>query len=275
VKLGVRPGSEFHLTECFGPVLGIMRAADLDEAIALQNAPAYGLTGGIHTLDEDEIAYWLERVEVGNAYVNRHVTGAIVQRQPFGGWKRSVIGAGAKAGGPHYVASLGTWHAPAGRDAASEVERAAASWRRWSAGSDPTGLRCERNVFRLRRLRSVSLRIGAAPDAVALEVAVGIAGFLGVGLDLSAATTCAGLPGTARVESDDDFCARQSGSSRDRIRLAGTSGDLRLRLLDAGFEVDVAPLSVLGETELLRWTREQSISETTHRHGNVRASRRA
>src|SRR5699024_8685109 len=61
------------------------------------------------SLDDEEIDYWTEHVEVGNAYVNRGITGAIVQRQPFGGWKNSVIGPGAKAGGPNYVAQLGTW----------------------------------------------------------------------------------------------------------------------------------------------------------------------
>jgi RHH-type proline utilization regulon transcriptional repressor/proline dehydrogenase/delta 1-pyrroline-5-carboxylate dehydrogenase len=92
VKLGVRPGSSFHLTECFGPVLGLMRARDLDEALRLQNAPDYGLTGGLWSLDDREVERWLARVEVGNAYVNRHTTGAIVRRQPFGGWKRSAVG---------------------------------------------------------------------------------------------------------------------------------------------------------------------------------------
>ena len=100
VRLGVRPGSWFHRTECFGPVLGVMRADDLDHAIELQNAVDYGLTGGLHSLDEGEIERWLDRVEVGNAYVNRHTTGAIVRRQPFGGWKRSSVGRGAKTGGP-------------------------------------------------------------------------------------------------------------------------------------------------------------------------------
>jgi RHH-type proline utilization regulon transcriptional repressor/proline dehydrogenase/delta 1-pyrroline-5-carboxylate dehydrogenase len=85
-KVGVRPGSELHLDEVFEPVLGVMRAKDLDEAVALQNATDYGLTGGIHTLDDSEVTRWRERVEVGNAYVNRHITGAIVRRQPFGGW---------------------------------------------------------------------------------------------------------------------------------------------------------------------------------------------
>ncbi len=65
--------------------------------------PEFGLTGGLQTLDPDEIAHWTEHVEVGNAYVNRHITGAIVQRQPFGGWKHSSVGPGAKAGGPNDI----------------------------------------------------------------------------------------------------------------------------------------------------------------------------
>ena len=109
VRAGVAPGSAFHLTEYFGPVLGIMRAATLEEAIRLQNAPAYGLTAGIHSLDAAEVALWLGSVEAGNLYVNRGITGAIVQRQPFGGWKRSSVGAGAKAGGPNYLFTLGDW----------------------------------------------------------------------------------------------------------------------------------------------------------------------
>lgn len=60
----------------------------------------YGLTAGLHSLDANEINYWLDNVPSGNAYVNRGITGAIVQRQPFGGWKRSVVGEGTKAGGP-------------------------------------------------------------------------------------------------------------------------------------------------------------------------------
>ena len=275
VKTGVRPGSEFHLTECFGPVLGIMRARDLDEAIALQNAVVYGLTGGIHTLDEREITRWLERVQVGNAYVNRHTTGAIVRRQPFGGWKCSAIGAGAKTGGPNYVASLGVWRSPTARNADAELERAKACWRRLSVGEDPTGLRAERNVFRLRRLCKVSLRIGSAPDPTALAVAIGIARFLGVWLDVSANSAHPGLPQTTSFESDDDFLGRLDGLAVDRVRLSGMPSELRMCVLDAGFEVDAQPLSSLGQTELLRWTREQAISETMHRHGNMRASRSA
>ena len=108
VRVGVQPGSWFHVTECFGPVLGVMRADDLDHAIELQNATPFGLTGGIHSLDDAEVDRWLEGVQVGNAYINRGITGAIVQRQPFGGWKRSSVGCGPKAGGPDYVAEMVT-----------------------------------------------------------------------------------------------------------------------------------------------------------------------
>ncbi|KQS17069.1 bifunctional proline dehydrogenase/L-glutamate gamma-semialdehyde dehydrogenase [Frigoribacterium sp. Leaf186] len=109
VRAGVAAGSEFHLTEYFGPVLGIMTAKTLDDAIELQNATDYGLTAGLHTLDPAELSTWLDRVEAGNLYVNRGITGAIVRRQPFGGWKKSSVGAGAKAGGPNYLVHLGSW----------------------------------------------------------------------------------------------------------------------------------------------------------------------
>jgi RHH-type proline utilization regulon transcriptional repressor/proline dehydrogenase/delta 1-pyrroline-5-carboxylate dehydrogenase len=109
VRTGVVAGSAFHKTEYFGPVLGIMTAATLDEAIELQNATDYGLTAGIHSLEPDEVAQWIDSVDAGNLYINRGITGAIVRRQPFGGWKRSSVGASAKAGGPNYLMTLGGW----------------------------------------------------------------------------------------------------------------------------------------------------------------------
>ena len=119
IKLGVRRGSFFHQTECFGPVLGLMRAADLDEAIELANDQPFGLTSGIQSLDDREIARWLERVEAGTLYVNRHITGAIVGRQPFGGWKASSVGPGRQGRRPELRAPA-LWRAsrrPAGRGA--------------------------------------------------------------------------------------------------------------------------------------------------------------
>ncbi|WJY00933.1 bifunctional proline dehydrogenase/L-glutamate gamma-semialdehyde dehydrogenase [Curtobacterium sp. 458] len=109
IRDGVRPGSDFHQTEYFGPVLGIVRAETLEQAVAIQNGTDYGLTAGIHSLDVDEVADWLATVQAGNLYVNRGITGAVIGRQPFGGWKRSSVGTGTKAGGPLYVATLGRW----------------------------------------------------------------------------------------------------------------------------------------------------------------------
>lgn len=109
VREGVKPGSEYHMTEYFGPILGIMTADTLEEAIELQNAPDYGLTAGLHSLDADELELWLSKVQAGNLYVNRAITGAIVQRQPFGGWKKSTVGSGTKAGGPSYLIALSDW----------------------------------------------------------------------------------------------------------------------------------------------------------------------
>src|SRR5699024_4581041 len=59
--------------------------------------------------DPEEITWWTEHVEAGNLYVNRGITGAIVERQPFGGWKRSSVGQTAKAGGPNYLVHLMDW----------------------------------------------------------------------------------------------------------------------------------------------------------------------
>ena len=109
IRIGVKPGSWYHQNECFGPVLGIIRVENLEHAIQIQNGNSFGLTGGLHSLDPNEIQIWRESVEVGNAYINRSTTGAIVRRQPFGGWKDSCVGPGPKAGGPNYVSALCHW----------------------------------------------------------------------------------------------------------------------------------------------------------------------
>jgi RHH-type proline utilization regulon transcriptional repressor/proline dehydrogenase/delta 1-pyrroline-5-carboxylate dehydrogenase len=107
VKIGVTKNSFYHLNECFGPVLGLMKAKNLQHALELQNGTDFGLTAGIHSLNVDELQEWLGGIEAGNLYVNRGVTGAIVERQPFGGFKRSSVGWGLKAGGRNYLLQFG------------------------------------------------------------------------------------------------------------------------------------------------------------------------
>ena len=106
VKWDVQAGSYTHVTEFFGPVLAVLRAKDLEEAIELVNQTGFGLTSGLESLDSREKQLWKERLRAGNLYVNRGTTGAIVQRQPFGGMGKSALGPGIKAGGPNYVAQL-------------------------------------------------------------------------------------------------------------------------------------------------------------------------
>ena len=263
VRLGVEPGSWFHLTECFGPVLGLMRASDLDEAIRLQNATAYGLTGGIHSLDEGEIRSWLEQVEVGNAYVNRHITGAIVQRQPFGGWKRSTVGGGAKAGGPDYVLQFARIATPADGLILSETEVSRDLGEAWAArcgaGADVSGLAAESNVLRHVPLDRVVVRHdGGAADGLAILRAA--ARIVGVVLDES----------DARVEDADAFVDRVRGA--DRVRLLSSEPDEVLAALHAlGTAVMTDPPVAYGPVEIRHWSREQAISRTMHRHGRLLA----
>ena len=106
VKWNVQPGSITHLTEFFGPVLGVMKVKNLEEAVELVNQTGYGLTSGLESLDDREQEFWREHVRAGNLYINRVTTGAIVLRQPFGGMGKSAFGPGIKAGGPNYVAQL-------------------------------------------------------------------------------------------------------------------------------------------------------------------------
>ncbi len=106
IKWGVQPGSYTHMTEFFGPVLGVMRFERLHEAIALVNQTGFGLTSGLESLDDREQAEWKAGIRAGNLYINRSTTGAVVLRQPFGGMGKSVFGPGLKAGGPNYVAQF-------------------------------------------------------------------------------------------------------------------------------------------------------------------------
>jgi len=87
--------------EIFGPVLSVMKAKDLDDALRIANGTRYALTGGIFSRSPEHIAKVKRKFRVGNLYVNRKCTGALVGRQPFGGFKLS--GIGSKAGGPDYL----------------------------------------------------------------------------------------------------------------------------------------------------------------------------
>ncbi|MEO7122430.1 MAG: aldehyde dehydrogenase family protein, partial [Lacisediminihabitans sp.] len=307
IRSNVQPGSEFHLTEYFGPVLGIMHAKTLAEAIDFQRAIDYGLTSGLHSLDPAELAQWLDGVEAGNLYVNRGITGAIVQRQPFGGWKRSSVGAGTKAGGPNYLFGLGQW-TPDDAAAAPEERRLDPSvgsllsaakpdlneeqWNfvhtsalrdaeiwaiEFGIVRDPSGVGVERNLFRYLPMPVTVRHSPGAPFAELVRV-LAAAKLAGSRVHLSSAAPLpAGLSSELQsvdvtVETEAEWLARAGRGelATSRIRLIG--GDRTAFAEATSGNVDLAvyasPVTTAGRVELLPFLHEQAISITAHRFGN-------
>jgi len=305
IKLGVQPGSWFHRTECFGPVLGVMRAADVAEAVRIQNDSSFALVGGLHSLDDREIAWWRDHVEVGNACVNRPTIGAIVGRQPFGGWHYSSFGPAVKSGGPNFVHSLVDWEqvdlpAPqAALDAGTLdlietmkrwlqndhdrrlVEAAARSYRyywdtEFSLEHDRAGVLGQSNIFRYRPLpRGVLLRLRDPFRPTSLAMAVLAAVTTGVTLELSLQRPSAfadALGTITTIEAEDQFADRMrtDAARHDRLRIPqGTVVDVLLAAQDAHVAVSFQDILANGRLELIQYLREQSISHTTHRHGTL------
>ncbi len=295
VRLGVRPGSFLHTTECFGPVLGVMRVTSLDEAIDIANGSEFGLTGGLHSLDEEEIDRWCARIEVGNAYVNRTTTGAVVRRQPFGGWRKSVFGPAAKAGGPNYVVELGTWwqritpSAGVGTqaevaalvepfrdqlspDQAEILQSVAADFGKawtshYSVEHDPSRLTSESNVFRYRPLPRLVVRVAEDRplDAAVAVVAIRITG------QHPEVTVAPGaeevVPG-AGVMSDADFAEWLAGTPFARVRFIGRPTVAEWRAARASHShIADEPVVLNGRLELRHYLREQVVTRSIHRHG--------
>ena len=97
----MNPRSRIAQEEIFGPVAAMLRAKDIDEARSIANGVPYALTGGIFSRSPENIEKTKKELMVGNLYINRKITGALVGRQPFGGFGMS--GVGSKAGGPDYL----------------------------------------------------------------------------------------------------------------------------------------------------------------------------
>lgn len=98
---GVDPDSPLAQEEIFGPVLSVIKADNFQHAVELANNTRYALTGGVYSRQPSHLKYARENFKVGNLYLNRRTTGALVSRQPFGGFKMS--GQGSKAGGKDYL----------------------------------------------------------------------------------------------------------------------------------------------------------------------------
>lgn len=286
VRTGVEEGSPFHLTEYFGPVLGVMHADTLEDAVRMQNGTAFGLTAGLHSLEPAEIAWWTEHVEAGNLYVNRGITGAIVERQPFGGWKRSAIGQTAKAGGPNYLVHLMDWADGSGvPDPASSAEDWLAAarhsdrehWASTFVPRDVQDLHGEINVLRhlplavmVRAARGTARheleRVLHAAATVGAEVEVSVAD-----LSLAEVARATGLADSSiAVDAAELFAARVPSLPQSRVRLLGEADEALRAVIAQRIEVALftGPVVASGRVEMLPFLHEQAISATAHRYGN-------
>ena len=257
IKVGVKEGSWSHQNEWFGPVLAIMKAPDLDTAISWQNSTPYGLTAGIHSLNQEECERWISHVEAGNLYVNRAITGAIVQRQPFGGWKRSSVGPTSKAGGPHYVEQLRNWPLVVDADAAKKSARI---WwdRTGSRVIETSSLHVERNYLRYRKYSEpILVRVDASTSHPERLFISWLTREFGIKVVLS------------DNETREEFLRFARENTFGKVRWLSSEVPPTAELIELGISVDTRPMTQVGGVELTRWLKEQSISITNHRYGNV------
>ena len=255
VKIGVRPGIAVPPDRVLraGPRGHAGRRPGRGHPLA-EPAGVRARPPASHALDPGrDRATGRQRVEAGNLYVNRGITGAIVRRQPFGGWKRSVVGPGAKAGGPNYVASLGSWPGTCTEASRTRLRGRTASGRGNNEGADRSDRPAPPSPTSSGTGRCVRSSCGWATEQDADQVRGG--------------------PGGRRR----GRAVRRSVTERHRrleegpLPRAPVDGGRRCSLadLDAGQWVDATPVVADPGRELLRWVREQAVSETLHRHGNL------
>lgn len=289
----VKPGSFTQQNELFGPVLSVIRASDLSNAIDIANSTPYGLTAGLHSLDVREHALWLRKIVAGNCYINRGITGAIVGRQPFGGTKKSSFGPGIKAGGinalfplihvkqremlplegflPHHIEHLlFRLKDHLSENSLEELKKIAGNycyhWKHFfSKEHEPIHLRGQRNIQKYVPYEKMILRIqkeDSYQDVIAVYMAAVICN-----AHIKVSGPVKDVLGIVHEETDEEFLLQSSDA---RIRLLSLpSQEVVEQLSWQGVWQMPKPVIWNGRVELLNYLREVSISYDYHRFGNV------
>ncbi|MES2596870.1 MAG: proline dehydrogenase family protein [Verrucomicrobiota bacterium] len=294
IKWGVKRGSYTHLTEFFGPVLGVMRFEKLHEAISMVNQTGFGLTSGLESLDDREQVEWKAGIRAGNLYINRSTVGAVVLRQPFGGMGKSAFGPGLKAGGPNYVAQLMRFEEEEKKDQKDAGINEAMVWYRqawegeFSKEHDHFRLVGQDNVRRYLPVQELRIRLSEQDTAFDLFARVAAARTAGCRITVSmphdfASEALGKLQETTDhwaaaiefiEESDDELAEVVARRETDRVRYAAADRVPRVvRKAAAEAQVFIADAPVLaeGRIELLWYVQEQSLSFDYHRYGNLGA----
>ena len=281
VKWGVKPGSYTFRNELFAPLLSVVCIDSLEQGIEYANSSEYGLTAGLQSLNKAERELWKNKIEAGNLYINRGITGAIVRRQPFGGMKRSAFGGGIKAGGPNYVVSFLRFKNATAYDIKDVEANYRQAWNNvFSKEEDVSHIYGEENTFRYLPLNSMALRIADADalnDALLVMLAANQTKTkLTVSLSdkhhqleviKAKVATFDGMK--LRLESEEDFINTMSTYERIRTCSESLSDAVYQKAAELGLcIIDSAPLAE-GRIELLHYLKEQSISFEYHRYGSI------
>ena len=273
VKYDVKPSSFTFRTELFAPLLAVAPYDTLEEAVDLVNGLDYGLTSGLQSLDEQEQRYWKNHVMAGNLYINRGITGAIVNRQPFGGMKLSAFGPGLKAGGPNYCTQFMQITDKPG--STTDYKKSYAEWYekefRHARNIQPK-IRGEQNVFRYLPLTGgMVCRLFGDESLEQIQMVQLAAKTVGTPLTISVDAShplIKQLGGLVKTESLSAFC---NGMKKyERIRTI--SSDVPDEVFVAAAHCDryiaqSAPVKD-GRIELALYIKEQSISNEYHRYGS-------
>ena len=275
VKWGVRPGNYSFRTELFGPMLSVVCIENLQQGIDLVNSLEYGLTSGLQSLDEGEQKLWKDSIMAGNLYINRGITGAIVNRQPFGGMKLSAFGGGVKAGGPNYCACFVNIADKPGSTTDYTQSYVKAYEQEFAHARDVNNLYGEQNAFRYLPLKNMVLRLFPGDnneDAKMIALAARICHTpLSIsfepGDDRTAALASLGCP--LKEEALAGFL--KSMKNYERIRTCGA--DIPMEMYEEAARIDkyIATAKPVkdGRVELVHYIKEQSISFEYHRYGSI------
>lgn len=275
IKWGVKPGNFSFVNELFGPMLSVVCIEDLEDGIRLVNSLDYGLTSGLQSLDESEQKLWKNSIEAGNLYINRGITGAIVNRQPFGGMKLSAFGGGLKAGGPNYCSCFVNIVDKEGSTTDYKQSYAEAYRQEFAHARDINNLHGEQNVLRYLPLKSMVLRVFPADTVEQIQMVALAASTcktpLTISLDPNDQRKASILGTGCRIveQSLSDFL--QSMASFERVRTC--SPDIPLEMYEMAAKIDkyiaTAPPVKNGRVELIHYIKEQSITFEYHRYGSI------
>jgi RHH-type proline utilization regulon transcriptional repressor/proline dehydrogenase/delta 1-pyrroline-5-carboxylate dehydrogenase len=271
IKWGVTKDDFEYNNELFGPILSVMKASNLRHAIELANGVDYGLTSGIESLDKNEVALWKSEIMAGNLYANRATTGAIVQRQPFGGMKASNFGFGMKAGGLNYV--LQFMHPSKSEVSFNDAKKSFIKWNEelFEKEIDYAKIRGQHNLNRYLKPKKVIVLV----DSKTPQIEIDLVKLAMTTLDLdhefiSLSNETVNAIETRKLGNWDEIISDINHQTVIRSIMRGTSTETLASICHKkAIHIYEGQANPNGRVELLKYLTEQNFSFNFHRYGNL------